>query len=84
MGSRFHEELEQLKMAILRMTALTERALENALQSGPIDDGDEIHAENHGDQDQRRSVLQGPRGLDFGSGDGQHIDVIGQRHNGIE
>ncbi|MCK8602508.1 phosphate signaling complex protein PhoU [Desulfoferrobacter suflitae] len=33
MGSRFHEELEQLKMAILRMAALTERALENALQS---------------------------------------------------
>jgi len=33
MKSRFHQELEQLKMAILRMAALTERAMENALQS---------------------------------------------------
>ena len=31
--SRFHQELEQLKMTILRMAALTERALEKAFES---------------------------------------------------
>jgi phosphate transport system protein len=33
MESRFHQELEKLKMTILRMAALTERALERALES---------------------------------------------------
>jgi len=33
MESRFHQELEKLKMTILRMAAMTERALEKALES---------------------------------------------------
>lgn len=33
MESRFHQELDKLKMAILRMAALTESALENAFKS---------------------------------------------------
>ncbi|NSW87847.1 MAG: phosphate signaling complex protein PhoU [Syntrophobacteraceae bacterium] len=33
MESRFHQELEQLKMTILQMAALTERALEQAIKS---------------------------------------------------
>jgi len=33
MESRFHQELEQLKMTILHMAALTERALEKAIKS---------------------------------------------------
>lgn len=33
MESRFHQELEQLKMTILQMAALTERALENSIKA---------------------------------------------------
>jgi phosphate transport system protein len=33
MESRFHQELEELKMIILRMAALTEKALEKSIQS---------------------------------------------------
>lgn len=33
MESRFHQEIEQLRMTVLQMAALTERALENAIRA---------------------------------------------------
>lgn len=54
MESRFHQEIEQLKMAILQMAALTERALEKATR-----------AFLHRDPDLAEEVIQGDKAINI-------------------
>jgi len=51
MESRFHQEMEELKMTILHMAVLTERALENAVRSLLDRDGDLAQAVIDGDRE---------------------------------
>ncbi len=51
MESRFHKELEELKMTILQMAALTERALEKAVHSLLVRDTEVAKEVVRGDQE---------------------------------
>ena len=51
MENRFHQEMEELKMTILHMAVLTERALENAVRSLVDRDGDLAQAVIDGDRE---------------------------------